>query len=72
MAKRKNLTGTMTVTFKLKQTDGDTPESMDEVETWAYEELDGMKAYFIDPNKEDQEEDTEVELEIVKVEVTTD
>lgn len=72
MAKRKKLTGTMTVTFKLKQTDGDTPESMDEMETWVYEELEGMKAYFIDPNVEDQEEDTEVELEVVKVEVTTD
>lgn len=71
MAKKKMLTGTMTVTFKVKQTDGDIPESLDELEAWAYEELDGMTAYFLDGTGE-QEEETEVELEVVKAEVVTD
>jgi hypothetical protein len=72
MARKKKLTGTMTVTFKLKQTDGDVPRSLDEVETWVYDELDGMSACFIDPNDEDMEDDAEVTLEVVKVEITTD
>lgn len=68
MAKKK-LSGTMTVTFKVKQTDGATPETLDALETWIYEEWDGLEVYFPDP---DEEEETVVELSIEKADVTTD
>jgi hypothetical protein len=68
MAKKK-LTGTLTVTFKVKQTDGVVPESLDELETWVHDEWGGLEVYVADPN---EEEETVVELEVEKVEVTTD
>lgn len=68
MAKKK-LTGTMTVTFKVEQTDGDTPETLDQIEEWAEGEWEGLEVYFQDP---DQDDETVVKLEIQKVEITTD
>lgn len=67
MAKKK-LNGTLTVTFKVKQTDGATPETLDALEEWVESEWGGLEAYIADP---DQEDETVVELEIEKIEVTT-
>lgn len=68
MAKKK-LTGILTVTFKVKQTDGAVPETLDSLEEWVESEWSGLEVYVADPN---EEEETAVELEVVKVEVTTD
>lgn len=69
MARRKKLTGTLTVTFKVKQTDGPTPETLDSLEEWIESEWAGLEAYIADP---EEDEETAVELEVVKVDITTD
>lgn len=68
MAKKK-LTGTLTVVFKVKQTDGATPETLDSLEEWIESEWAGLEVYIADPN---EEEETVVELEVEKVDVATD
>ncbi|MFE6097998.1 hypothetical protein ACFQ7M_39510 [Streptomyces massasporeus] len=45
--------------------DGDTHETLNALQEWVYEEWDGLTAYFQDP---DLEEETAVELTVVKVE----
>jgi hypothetical protein len=67
MAKKK-LTGTLTVTFKVKQTDGSVPETLDALEEWVESEWGGLEVYVADPGEEDE---TVVELEIEKITVTT-
>jgi hypothetical protein len=67
MAKKK-LTGTLTVTFKVQQTDGAVPETLDALEEWVESEWDGLEVYVADPGEEDE---TVVELEIEKITVTT-
>lgn len=68
MAKKK-LKGTMTVTFKVEQTDGDTPETLDALAEWGYMEWEGLEVYFQDPEQEDE---TVVKLSPEKIEITTD
>jgi hypothetical protein len=68
MAKKK-LTGTLTVVFKVKQTDGATPETLDSLEEWVDSEWSGLEVYAADPN---EEEETVLELEIQKIEIATD
>lgn len=69
MAKKKPLTGSVTVTFKVKQTDGPTPETLDSLQEWIESEWDGTEAYIADP---DLEEETVVELVVEKIEVIGD
>jgi hypothetical protein len=68
MARKKMLTGTITLTLKVTQTDGVVPETLESLKTWAEEELDGAEVYLADP---DEEEETVVTLELVTAEVTT-
>jgi hypothetical protein len=66
---KKNVTGTMTVTFKVQQTGGDTPEMLDGLEAWVYEDgdWDGLEVCFQDP----EQEETVVVLEVTNVKTTT-
>jgi hypothetical protein len=66
---KKKLTGTLTVVFKVKQTDGATPETLDSLEEWVDSEWSGLEVYAADPG---EEEETVLELEIQKIEVATD
>ncbi|MFE0472577.1 hypothetical protein ACFW2V_13280 [Streptomyces sp. NPDC058947] len=69
MARKQKLNGTATVTFKVKQTDGAIPETLDSLEEWIESEWGGLEVYIADP---EQDEETVVELEVMKVEITTD
>lgn len=69
MAKKKPLTGTVTVTFKVKQTDGPVPETLDSLEEWIESEWSGLEAYIADP---ELDEETTVELAAEKIVVVTD
>jgi hypothetical protein len=66
---KKMLTGTVTVTFKVKQTDGPTPETLDSLEEWIDSEWGGLEVYIADP---EEDEETVVELEVKKTVIVTD
>lgn len=68
MAGKKKLTGTVTLTLKVKQTDGPIPETLDALKEQLETDWDGLEVYFADP---DLEEETVAKLTIEKFEVVT-
>ncbi|WP_329147167.1 hypothetical protein OIU91_16565 [Streptomyces sp. NBC_01456] len=63
MANRKPYEKTVTVTFKVKHTEGPRPQDLGDLHRWIEEEWEGLEVYF--QGDEEKDDESVVELAVV-------